>query len=117
LTKSAFGSPIRSGLDPRFEKTQNLVSTKVPEVIESLRASCNGNGIVMVKAATSTMCELYEALEVIHVVWARLVVFGVYSTSRLVAPERYRYASKPKSLGQSTSRKGEIVALYIVPEL
>jgi hypothetical protein len=57
------------------------VSTKVPEVIESLRASCNGNGIVMVKVAKSTMCELYEALDVIHVVWARLAIFSVYSTS------------------------------------
>ena len=34
-------------LDPRLEKTQNLVSTNVPEVIESFKASCNGNGIVM----------------------------------------------------------------------
>jgi hypothetical protein len=81
LTKSALGSSMRSGLDPRFEKTQNLVSTKVPEVIESLRASCNGNGIVMAKVATFTVCELYEALDIIHVVWARLVVFSVYSTS------------------------------------
>ena len=62
LTKSAFGSPTRSGLDPRLEKTQNLVSTNVPEVIESLRASCNGNGIAMAKITMSTMNELYEAL-------------------------------------------------------
>ena len=54
---------MRSGLDPRFEKTQNLVSTKVPEVIESLRASCSGNGIVMVKVATPTMRELSGALD------------------------------------------------------
>jgi len=50
LTKSAFGSPTRPGLlDARFENTQNLVSTNVPEVIESPRASCNGNGIDMAK--------------------------------------------------------------------
>ena len=58
LTKSAFGSPICPGLDVRFEKSQNLVSTKVPEVIESLRASCNGNGIVMVEVAIYTIDEL-----------------------------------------------------------
>jgi hypothetical protein len=81
LTKSALGSSMRSGLDPRFEKTQNLVSTKVPEVIESLRASCNGDGIVMAKVATSTMRELSETLDVVHVVWARLAIFSVYSTS------------------------------------
>ena len=61
--KSAFGSPTRPGLDPRLEKTQNLVSTNVPEVIESFRASCNGNGIVMAKIATSAMGELSEALD------------------------------------------------------
>jgi hypothetical protein len=55
FTKSAFGSPVRPSLDPCFEKTQNLVSTKVPEVIESLRASCNGSGIVMVKVTTSAI--------------------------------------------------------------
>jgi len=37
------------------------VSTKVPEVIESFRASCSGNGIVMVKVAMSTMGELAGA--------------------------------------------------------
>ena len=58
LTKSAFGSPICPGLDVRFEKSQNLVSTKVPEVIESLRASCNGNGIAMVEVAIYTIDEL-----------------------------------------------------------
>ena len=52
---------MRPGLYARFEKSQNLVSTKVPEVIKSLRASCNGNGIiVMVKAAMSTMCEFSD---------------------------------------------------------
>ena len=56
LTKSGFGSPTCPGLDARFEKSQNLVSTKVPEVIESLRASCSGNGIlVMVEAPTPIM--------------------------------------------------------------
>jgi len=54
---------MRSGLDPRFEKTQNLVSTNVPEVIESLRASCSGNGIAMAKVATPTMGELSGALD------------------------------------------------------
>ena len=52
-----------SDLDPRFEKTQNLVSMNVPEVIESLRASCNGNGIAMAEVATSTVRELSEALD------------------------------------------------------
>ena len=50
FTKSAFGPPTRPGLELRLEKTQNLVSTNVPDVIESLRASCNGIGIVMAKS-------------------------------------------------------------------
>jgi len=55
---------MRPGLDVRFEKSQNLVSTKVPEVIESLRASCSGNGIlVMVRVATSRMHEISDELE------------------------------------------------------
>ena len=45
LTKSAFGSPTRPVLELRFEETQNLVSTNVPVVIESHRASCNGIGM------------------------------------------------------------------------
>jgi len=62
LIKSGFGSPTRPSLDVRFEKSQNLVSTKVPEVIESLRASCSGSGIVfMVKVAMFTMDELSGA--------------------------------------------------------
>ena len=63
LTKSGFGSPTHPGLDARFEKSQNLVSTKVPEVIESLRASCSGNGIVMVRVATFAIGELSDGLE------------------------------------------------------
>jgi hypothetical protein len=56
------------------------VSTKVPEVIESLRASCNGNGIVMATVIKEPiMRELSEALEVVHVVWARLVIPSVYA--------------------------------------
>jgi hypothetical protein len=55
------------------------VSTKVPEVIESLRASCNGNEIVMAKVAMSTIWKLSEALGVVHVVWARLVILSVYA--------------------------------------
>jgi len=52
---------MRPGLDARFEKSQNLVSTKVPEVIESLRASCSGNGIpVMVRVATFAMGEFSD---------------------------------------------------------
>src|SRR5882757_5394639 len=47
--KSAFGSPTCLDLDRCLEKTQNLVSTKVPEVIESLKASCNGIGMVMTR--------------------------------------------------------------------
>ena len=39
------------------------MSTNDPEVIESLRASWSGNGIVMAKVATSTMRELFEALD------------------------------------------------------
>jgi len=49
LMKRAFGSPTRPDLDLRFEKTQNLVSTNVPEVIESLRDFCTRNGIGMTK--------------------------------------------------------------------
>ena len=54
---------MRLGLDVRFEKSQNLVSTKVPEVIESLRASCSGNGIVMVRVATFAMGELSDGFK------------------------------------------------------
>ena len=54
---------MRPDLDPRFENTQNLVSTNVPEVIESSRASCNGNGIVMAGVAASTMREISKALD------------------------------------------------------
>jgi hypothetical protein len=70
FTKSAFGSPVRSSFDPRFEKTQNLASTKVPEVIESFRASCNGNGIVMVKRLQRLQMirELSKAFDVLHMV-------------------------------------------------
>ena len=57
--KSAFGSPMRPDLDPRLEKAQNLVSTKVPEVIESLRASCNGIGMVMTEIAMSAIREVF----------------------------------------------------------
>ena len=53
LTKSGFGLPTRPGLGPRLEKTQNLVSTNVPEVIESLRASCNGIGMAMTEVVMS----------------------------------------------------------------
>jgi hypothetical protein len=95
--KSAFGSPMRSGLDPRFEKTQNLVSTKVPEVIESLRASCNGNGIVIVKVATSTMCELYEALEVIHVIGRGWLSLASIQHLARVASETWGCTGKPRS--------------------
>ena len=63
LAKSAFGSPIRPDFCPRLEKTQNLVSTNVPDVIESLRASCSGSGMVMTNVATTVMRELSEASE------------------------------------------------------
>ena len=63
LTKSGFGSPTRPGLDARFEKSQNLVSTKVPEVIESLRASCSGNGIVMVRVTTFAIGEFSDGFK------------------------------------------------------
>jgi hypothetical protein len=60
LAKSAFGFPTRPALDLRLEKTQNLVSMNVPEVIESLRAFCNGVGMVMAKIAISALRELSE---------------------------------------------------------
>ena len=61
------------------------MSTNVPEVIESLKASCSGNGIFMAKTSTSTVRELCEALDelVIHAVLARLVIFSVHVTSKL----------------------------------
>ena len=40
------------------------MSTKVPEVIESLSASCNGNGIlVMVEVATPIMREFPDGFK------------------------------------------------------
>ena len=36
------------------------MSTKDPEVIESLRASCSGIGMVITKVAMSTVLELFE---------------------------------------------------------
>ena len=60
LTKSAFGPPTCPGLDRRLEKSQNLVSTNDPEVIESLKASCRDIGIVMSKFTTPTILELFE---------------------------------------------------------
>ena len=54
---------MRPGLDARFEKSHNLVSTKVPEVIESLRASCSGSRIVMVRVAAFAMGEFSNKLE------------------------------------------------------
>ena len=60
LTKRAFGSPARPDLDPRLEKTQNLVSTNVPEVIESLRASCSGIGTAMVEVWMLAMRGVFE---------------------------------------------------------
>jgi len=66
-TKSAFGFPTRPGLDARFESTRNLVSTNVPVVIESIRASCNGNGMVKVKVATSASWVLKQ-IDAIHAV-------------------------------------------------
>ena len=81
LAKSAFGSTIRPDFCPRLEKTQNLVSMNVPEVIESLRASCNGSGTDMANVAMFAIPELFEALDgfrgYLHVVRARLVIFGV----------------------------------------
>ena len=59
LIKSAFGTLTRPVLDLRLEKTQNLVSTNDPEVIESRRASCNGIGIVMARIATSMIFGLF----------------------------------------------------------
>ena len=64
LTKCAFGSPTRPDLDLRLEKAQNLVSTNVPEAIESLRDSCNRSGIpVIVKVATPMLSEVLEKLK------------------------------------------------------
>ena len=39
------------------------MSMKVPEVIESLRASCSGKGIVMVRVTTFAVGELPDELE------------------------------------------------------
>ena len=61
LTKSAFGSPTHLAFELRLEKTQNLVSTNVPDVIESLRASCNGIGMVIARVTTSIVRELFAA--------------------------------------------------------
>ena len=49
FTNSAFGFPTCLVFKLRLEKTQNLVSTNVPDVIESLRASCSGIGMVRPK--------------------------------------------------------------------
>jgi len=54
---------MRPGLDARFRKSQNLVSMKVPEVIESLKASCSGNGIAMVRVATFAAGELPDGFK------------------------------------------------------
>ena len=43
---------MRPGFDVRLEKSQNLVSTNDPEVIESFKASCNGIGMSMAGVAT-----------------------------------------------------------------
>ena len=85
--KSAFGSPTRPDLDPRLEKTQNLVSMKVPEVIESLRASCNGIGMIITEIAMSAireMCEVRSELKghTCHV-WARPIIF-IFGVCRVV---------------------------------
>jgi len=58
FTNSAFGSPTRPNFELRLEKTQNLVSTNVPEVIESLKASCNGIGMSMEEVVIPAMREL-----------------------------------------------------------
>ena len=60
FTNSAFGFPTRLVFKLRLEKTQNLVSTKVPDVIESLRASCNGIGMVITEVAMCAMREMFE---------------------------------------------------------
>ena len=52
---------MRPGPDARFE-AQNLVSTNVPGVVKSLRASWHGNGIVIVQVATSRMRECSDEL-------------------------------------------------------
>jgi len=53
----------------------------VPEVIESLRASCSGSGIVMAKIATPATCRSSREAQRLHVARARLVFFGVYEIS------------------------------------
>jgi len=50
FTNNAFGSPTRPTFELRLEKAQNLVSINVPEVIESLKASCNAVGMAMTKS-------------------------------------------------------------------
>ena len=59
FTNSAFGSPTRPGFEVRLEKTQNLVSMKLPEVIESLRASCNEVGMAMTEIAMLAIREVF----------------------------------------------------------
>ena len=60
FTNIAFGFPTCLVFKLRLEKAQNLVSTNVPDVIESLRASCSGTGVVITEVAMSTMREVFE---------------------------------------------------------
>ena len=79
FTNSAFGSPTHPGFEVRLEKTQNLVSMKLPEVIESLRASCNEIGMAMTEIAMLAIRESSRQGQGLHVVWARPIIFGVCS--------------------------------------
>jgi len=95
------------------------VSTKVPGVIESLRASCSGNGIVfMFKVAMSTMDELsvFQVSDIDtrrHTVWARLAFLSVYVTSIPAAPgaETLKYVGKFKPPEQRLKRGLALVRL------
>ena len=63
------------------------MSTKIPEVIESLRASCSGNGIVIVKGCNVHNGRVFRRVRVIHEVQARLVIFSVYCNIYYLTPD------------------------------
>ena len=60
IDKSAFGPPTRPGLDRSLGMSQNLVSTNGLEVVESLKASCEGTGMVMTEVAMPADPELFR---------------------------------------------------------
>ena len=93
---------MRLVFELRLENTQNLVSINVPEVIESLRASCNGVGMSMTEAAMFVMYELFELCrgQELHAVRERLVIFNVYAAFEF----RVRLVTS-KQVGESLGRR------------